>query len=81
MSWQLGDHVRTEILEKRRAEYGAQIVAAVGRQLEARYGRGFGEGTPGRTVNVQIDSVMGGDVRPADRSPVTTSSCRRGLLW
>ncbi len=41
--WQLGHHVRTEVLEGRRAEYGAQIVAAVGRQLEARHGRGFGE--------------------------------------
>jgi len=41
--WQLGHHVRTEVLEGRRAEYGAQIVAAVGRQLETCYGRGFGE--------------------------------------
>jgi predicted nuclease of restriction endonuclease-like (RecB) superfamily len=41
--WQLGHRVRTEVLEGQRAEYGAQIVAAVGRQLETRYGRGFGE--------------------------------------
>ncbi len=41
--WQLGHRVRTEILRGRRAEYGARIVAAVGRQLETRYGRGFGE--------------------------------------
>jgi predicted nuclease of restriction endonuclease-like (RecB) superfamily len=41
--WQMGHRVRTEVLDGRRAEYGAQIVAAVGRQLEARYGRGFGE--------------------------------------
>lgn len=41
--WQLGHRVRTEILKGRRAEYGAQIVTAVGRQLEARHGRGFGE--------------------------------------
>jgi predicted nuclease of restriction endonuclease-like (RecB) superfamily len=41
--WQIGHRVRTEVLEGRRAEYGVQIVAAVGRQLEARYGRGFGE--------------------------------------
>ena len=40
--WQLGHRVRTEVLEGRRAESGAQIVAAVGRQLETRYGRGFG---------------------------------------
>ncbi|EPX65208.1 hypothetical protein D187_000633 [Cystobacter fuscus DSM 2262] len=41
--WQIGQRVHTEVLEERRAEYGAQIVSAVGRQLEARYGRGFGE--------------------------------------
>ena len=41
--WQMGHRVRTEILDGQRAEYGAQIVAAVGRHLEARYGRGFGE--------------------------------------
>ncbi len=41
--WQLGHRVHTEVLERQRAEYGAQIVAAVGRQLETHYGRGFGE--------------------------------------
>jgi len=41
--WQLGARVRSEVLNRQRAEYGAQIVAAVGRQLEAQYGRGFGE--------------------------------------
>lgn len=41
--WQLGKRVHTEILASRRAEYGARIVAALGRQLEGRYGRGFGE--------------------------------------
>ena len=41
--WQIGCRVRTEVLERRRAEYGARIVAAVGRQLETRHGRSFGE--------------------------------------
>lgn len=41
--WQIGHRVRTDVLDDRRAEYGSQIVFAVGRQLEARYGRGFGE--------------------------------------
>jgi predicted nuclease of restriction endonuclease-like (RecB) superfamily len=41
--WQLGRRIRTEILEGARAEYGGQIVAALGRQLEARHGRGFDE--------------------------------------
>jgi predicted nuclease of restriction endonuclease-like (RecB) superfamily len=41
--WQIGYRVRTEVLEGRRAEYGAHVVPAVGKQLEARYGGGFGE--------------------------------------
>jgi hypothetical protein len=41
--WQLGYRVRTEVLQGQRAEYGSQIVAAVGRQLEVRHGRGFSE--------------------------------------
>lgn len=48
--WRIGHHVRTEVLEGRRAAYGAQIVAAVSRQLEARYGRGFGENNLRRMV-------------------------------
>jgi hypothetical protein len=42
LHWQIGQRVHTEVLEERRAEYGAQIVSAAGRQWEARYGRGFG---------------------------------------
>jgi predicted nuclease of restriction endonuclease-like (RecB) superfamily len=41
--WQIGRRVRTDVLEGRRAEYGAQVVSAVGQQLETQYGRGFGE--------------------------------------
>jgi hypothetical protein len=41
--WQLGERVHSEVLALRRAEYSAQIVAALRRQLETRYGRGFGE--------------------------------------
>jgi predicted nuclease of restriction endonuclease-like (RecB) superfamily len=41
--WQLGRRVHTKILEGRRAEYGGQIVAVLGRQLAARHGRGFDE--------------------------------------
>lgn len=52
--WQLGHRVRTEVLEGQRAEYGAQIVAAVGRQLEARFGRGFGEKNLRRMVQFAV---------------------------
>ncbi len=38
--WQIGHRVLTEVLDGRRAQYGAEIVAAVGRQLEGRHGRG-----------------------------------------
>lgn len=41
--WQIGQRLNTEVLEQRRAEYGAEVVSAAGRQLERRYGRGFGE--------------------------------------
>jgi len=41
--WQIGSRMRLEVLEGRRGEYGAQIVSAAGRQLEALHGRGFGE--------------------------------------
>jgi len=38
-----GDRIRREILGERRAEYGAEIVSALGRQLELEFGRGFAE--------------------------------------
>jgi predicted nuclease of restriction endonuclease-like (RecB) superfamily len=41
--WQIGARIRKDVLGQRRAEYGSQIVSAVGRQLEDCYGRGFGE--------------------------------------
>ena len=41
--WQIGARIRQDILKEKRAEYGAEIVSALGRQLEAEFGRGFGE--------------------------------------
>lgn len=43
LHWQLGHHVRTHVLEGRRAEYGGQIVSTASRQLAVRFGRGFNE--------------------------------------
>jgi predicted nuclease of restriction endonuclease-like (RecB) superfamily len=52
--WQLGERVRTEVLDGRRAAYGARIVAALGRQLDARYGRGFGDKNLRRMVQFAV---------------------------
>lgn len=41
--WRIGHRVHAYVLEGRRAEYAAEIVSTVSRQLEARYGRGFDE--------------------------------------
>jgi predicted nuclease of restriction endonuclease-like (RecB) superfamily len=41
--WRIGSRIRMEILKDQRAEYGAGIVSAVGRQLEVEFGRGFSE--------------------------------------
>ena len=41
--WEIGSRIRREVLEEKRAEYGAAIVSALGRHLQARFGRGFGE--------------------------------------
>jgi predicted nuclease of restriction endonuclease-like (RecB) superfamily len=41
--WQVGDRIRREILKEKRAEYGAEIVSALSRQLVIEFGRGFSE--------------------------------------
>lgn len=41
--WQIGRRIHQDILNEQRAEYGAEIVSALGRQLEAEFGRGFSE--------------------------------------
>jgi predicted nuclease of restriction endonuclease-like (RecB) superfamily len=43
--WHIGRRVHLDLLKEKRAEYGAQIVAALGRQLEVEFGRGFNEKT------------------------------------
>lgn len=39
--WNIGQRIRSEVLQGERAAYGEQIVSALSRQLEADYGRGF----------------------------------------
>src|ERR1019366_5578604 len=69
--WHVGRRIRQDILKEKRAEYGAQIVAAVGRQLETEFGRGFGEKNLRRMIRFA-------EVFP-DRSIV--ASLMRQLTW
>jgi predicted nuclease of restriction endonuclease-like (RecB) superfamily len=48
--WQIGTRIHIGLLSQGRAEYGRQIVAALGRQLEQEFGRGFGEKSLHRMV-------------------------------
>jgi hypothetical protein len=41
--WHIRRRVRADILKHERAVYGQEIVSALGRQLEAEFGRGFSE--------------------------------------
>lgn len=41
--WHVGQRVRHDILQHKRAEYGGRIVSALGRQLAGEFGRGFDE--------------------------------------
>ncbi len=40
--WHIGRRIREDILGQQRAEYGQEIVSALGRQLGLEFGRGFG---------------------------------------
>ena len=48
--WEIGRRIRQDVLQSKRAGYGEQIVAALGRQLEREFGRGFNEKNLWRTV-------------------------------
>ena len=39
--WKIGKRINLEILKGKRAEYGAEIVSSLARQLEAEFGKGF----------------------------------------
>lgn len=40
--WNIGQRIRTDILQEKRAGYGEKIVSALSAQLTAEFGRGFG---------------------------------------
>lgn len=39
--WEIGNRIRKDVLQEKRAEYGEQIVQALSAQLEQEFGRGF----------------------------------------
>ena len=41
--WQIGKRINEEVLQHKRAGYGKEIVVSLARQLEAEYGKGWGE--------------------------------------
>ena len=43
MNWSIGTRIRSDILKEQRAEYGKQIVSALGRQLSEEFGRGYND--------------------------------------
>lgn len=69
--WQIGRRIREDILSEKRAEYGGQIVSALGRQLEIEFGRGFSE----KSLRHMIRFA---EVFPDDR---IVSALRRQLTW
>ena len=82
--WQIGTRIRQDVLKERRAEYGAEIVSALGKQLEARYGRsrarrlsrhccdnwgGRRNRSPIGRQSVSSPAVLGASIFPVTSSP------------
>ncbi len=43
LNWHIGNRIRTDILQEKRAEYGEEIVASLSQQLTEEYGRGYSD--------------------------------------
>jgi len=41
--WNIGERINTEILDKKRAEYGKEVVKSLSKNLTEEYGKGWGE--------------------------------------
>ena len=50
LSWSMGKRIREDLLKEDRADYGAQIVATLSRQLTPEFGRGYSEKSLWRMV-------------------------------
>ena len=69
--WHVGRRIRQDILKEKRAEYGQKIVSALGTQLSAEFGRGFG-------VRNLFRMVRFAEVFPDEQ---IVSALRRQLSW
>ena len=69
--WRIGHRIQQEILKGKRADYGAEIVSTLSRQLEMEYGSGFSA----KSIRHMI--------RFAEAFPdeQTVSALRRQLSW
>jgi hypothetical protein len=52
--WQLGQRIRTEILQENRAAYGEEILATVSHKLAAKFGDGFSQANLSRMIRFAV---------------------------
>ncbi len=69
--WNIGTRICKDILKGKRAEYGEEIVSALGRQLEREFGRGFSAKSLHHTVRFA----------EAFPDPKIVSALQRQLSW
>lgn len=69
--WNIGQRIRQDILEKKRAAYGKEIVSAVRRQLSADFGQEFSEKSLSHMIRFAA-------VFPEEEM---LSALRRALTW
>jgi len=69
--WKVGDRIRHGVLLAARADYGAEVVATLSRQLVDEYGKGFGEKNLRRMIQFA-------EIFPEEQIVVTLS---RQLSW
>ncbi len=69
--WEVGRRIREDILQEKRADYGAKIVVTLSRQLEREFGRGYADKNLRRMVQFA-------EVFPSAKIVVTLS---RQLGW
>jgi predicted nuclease of restriction endonuclease-like (RecB) superfamily len=69
--WHIGRRIVQDVLKQKRAEYGEEIVSALGRQLEQEFGRGF-------SVKSLHHMIRFAEAFPDEK---IVSALRRQLTW